>query len=397
MTDCDFESMTCESFDESYPGPRDPKLNTRTVFGGDPRQRYREVSLKRMLDHLNGKQPSPLPTYPNGWFGIAFASDLAPREVRALQLFGQDVVLYRSAMGNAHLLDAYCPHLGAHLGHGGKVAGEEIVCPFHAWRFDGKGECGGVPYSDEVPEGARVRSWPLLERNGLIFVWYHAEDETPSWEIQELPQFSDPDMRIAGTFCTHFTAHIQDVVENGVDLPHFRTVHNWEADQIEWSIHGPEYRIAYQIQNMRDRGRDAPGIHSTTLGPGYSFTTFEGSLRGVSTHAMTQVEPGVFQLLQLYVYHRDHSDEACRTAMQGSSFEWASDIPIWENKKTWLRPRLTADDGPIDAYRRWFNQFYSVPVDQGQVQVQEESLRSVKQVEEGRFFMGPAIRRERSR
>lgn len=395
MSEFDLESMTYATFDESYPGPRDAKLGARTVFGGDPRERYREVSFKRMLDHLNGKASPPLPTYPNGWFGIAIADDLAPREVRALQLFGQEVVLYRSASGSAHVLDAFCPHLGAHLGHGGKVAGEHIVCPFHAWRFDGEGTCRGVPYSGEIPDGSRVRSWPLVERNGLIFVWYHAEDAEPTWEIRELPHFSDPDMRVAGAYCTYFTAHIQDVVENGVDLPHFRTVHNWEADQIEWSIRGPEYQMSYRIQNMRDRERVAPEIHSTTQGPGYSFTTFEGSLRGVSTHAMTQVEPGVFQLLQLYVYHRDHDDEACRVAMQGSSFEWAADIPIWENKKTWLHPRLTADDGPIDAYRNWFNQFYSTAVDQGRAQ-EASSLRSVKQVEEGRFLMGPAVRRDQS-
>ncbi|MBW2499358.1 MAG: hypothetical protein JRF61_18905 [Deltaproteobacteria bacterium] len=98
-------------------------------------------------------------------------------------------------------------------------------------------------------------------------------------------------MRIAGYRCTHFTGNIQDVLETGLDLPHFRSLHQWEADQVEWSMHGLEYQIAYRIDTMRDKQRDALAIHSTNQGPGYTFTTFEGSLRGVSTHAMTQVEP----------------------------------------------------------------------------------------------------------
>ena len=392
MSKFDFESLTYQHFDDNYPGPRRADLGVKTVFGSDPRERYRQVSLKRMLDHLNGRTPTPLPTFPNGWFGIAIASDLRAREVRPLNIFGRDVVLFRGSSGSVHLLDAYCPHLGAHLGHGGKVAGDDLVCPFHAWRFDGQGRCRNVPYSDEIPPDSTIRAWPIRERNGLLFAWFHAEGKAPDWEISELPQFSDPDMRIAGHRCTYFTAHVQDVLENGVDLPHFRTLHKWEADQVEWSIHGPEYRMAYRIETMRDKNRVAPQIHSTTQGPGYTFTTFDGSLRGVSTHAMTHVEPSVFQLLQIYVYHKDIPDQVCEAAMEGSSFEWASDIPVWENKKIWLRPKLTADDGPVGAYRRWFNQFYSEPVDQGDSD--EKKLRNVKEIADGRFVMGPAVRRE---
>ena len=41
--------------------------------------------------------------------------------------------------GEVHVMDAFCPHLGAHLGHGGHVDGCEIVCPFHGWQFDADG------------------------------------------------------------------------------------------------------------------------------------------------------------------------------------------------------------------------------------------------------------------
>ncbi|WP_425436809.1 Rieske 2Fe-2S domain-containing protein [Mycobacterium rhizamassiliense] len=41
--------------------------------------------------------------------------------------------MYRTKSGLARAIEAYCPHLGAHLGHGGKVLGDELHCPFHAF------------------------------------------------------------------------------------------------------------------------------------------------------------------------------------------------------------------------------------------------------------------------
>ncbi|MBA17767.1 MAG: Rieske (2Fe-2S) protein, partial [Sphingomonas sp.] len=67
---------------------------------------------------------------PFGWFGVGYSNELAVGEVRPVHYFGRELVLFRNENGEAGLLDAYCPHLGAHLGHGGKVEGDSIRCPF---------------------------------------------------------------------------------------------------------------------------------------------------------------------------------------------------------------------------------------------------------------------------
>ena len=64
---------------------------------------------------------------PYGWYCIAIGRELDVGNVRALRYFEQDLVLFRTAAGEAVLLDAYCPHLGAHLGIGGTVDGENIA------------------------------------------------------------------------------------------------------------------------------------------------------------------------------------------------------------------------------------------------------------------------------
>lgn len=74
---------------------------------------------------------------PFGWYAVAFSDDLAVGQVKPLRYFARDLVLFRAAQGTPCVLDAFCPHRGAHLGHGGRVGGESIVCPFHGWEFDG--------------------------------------------------------------------------------------------------------------------------------------------------------------------------------------------------------------------------------------------------------------------
>src|SRR5947208_6782703 len=70
-----------------------------------------------------------------GWFMIGWSAEFAAREVRPLRYFGEDLVAYRDESDELHLLDGHCKHLGAHIGHGGKVVGNCVECPFHGWRW----------------------------------------------------------------------------------------------------------------------------------------------------------------------------------------------------------------------------------------------------------------------
>src|SRR6266446_1371264 len=74
---------------------------------------------------------------PYGWFYIMDAGELAPGEIRTVRRFGQDLIAWRDEEGGLHLQEAYCPHLGAHIGVGGKVIGNTVQCPFHKWQFNG--------------------------------------------------------------------------------------------------------------------------------------------------------------------------------------------------------------------------------------------------------------------
>ncbi|NCZ64519.1 MAG: FeS-binding protein, partial [Cellvibrionales bacterium] len=73
------------------------------------------------------------PDFPMGWWSLARSHELQVGEVKAVSALDRDLVLYRTRSGAVRVHDAYCPHLGAHLGVNGRVVGESIQCPFHGW------------------------------------------------------------------------------------------------------------------------------------------------------------------------------------------------------------------------------------------------------------------------
>ena len=59
----------------------------------------------------------PMPI-PHGWYFVSYSEDLVPGESKPLHYFDTELVLFRTEKGEPVLMEAYCPHMGAHLGHG---------------------------------------------------------------------------------------------------------------------------------------------------------------------------------------------------------------------------------------------------------------------------------------
>ena len=91
------------------------------------------------------KQKDYPPFYPNGWLPVLESSVLKKSQILPIFAFGNDLVAFRSTAGKVTVLDAYCPHLGAHLGYGGRVMNDTVNCPFHEWVFNESGDCVHIP------------------------------------------------------------------------------------------------------------------------------------------------------------------------------------------------------------------------------------------------------------
>src|SRR5271156_5743605 len=109
------------------------------------------------------------------WYMPALASSLKPGQMRREMLLGEPVLLGRMRDGQAFAMRDICPHRGVPLS-AGKILSENIVeCPYHGWRFRRDGVCSAIPSlvegQDIDPEKIRVRSYPVKEQDGLIWVY----------------------------------------------------------------------------------------------------------------------------------------------------------------------------------------------------------------------------------
>jgi phenylpropionate dioxygenase-like ring-hydroxylating dioxygenase large terminal subunit len=103
------------------------------------------------------------------WHPVAFSGELADRPVAA-NLLGEPLVLWRGADGRPRANLDLCVHRGTALSLG-RVSGDELVCPYHGWRYRADGRCSAIPQLDDpsrVPAKARIPAFACQERYGLV-------------------------------------------------------------------------------------------------------------------------------------------------------------------------------------------------------------------------------------
>lgn len=109
----------------------------------------------------------------NFWYP-ATETALLREEPLPVKMLSMDFVLFRDADGAAHCLANTCVHRGGSLGDG-KIKDGCIECPYHGWRYSGDGECVRIPSigrDGKIPARAKVDSYPVEEKYGLIFVFW---------------------------------------------------------------------------------------------------------------------------------------------------------------------------------------------------------------------------------
>lgn len=150
------------------------------------------------------------PVFPNGWFHVLDSQELAVGDVKYISVLGEHLAVFRATNGVAHIVNAYCPHLGANLGIGGQVVGNCLQCPFHGWVFRGEdGKCAKIPYSDKIPDFAQTKAWPCIEKNSTIYIWYHAEGIEPTWTPDDIEEIGNGTWTYRGVTQHTINAHIE--------------------------------------------------------------------------------------------------------------------------------------------------------------------------------------------
>lgn len=161
----------------------------------------------------------------NFWYPTVESSKLQDKPL-LVRILGLDFAVFRDTAGDAHCLSNICVHRGGSLGHG-KVKGDCIECSYHGWQYDGAGRCTRVPTfppDAKIPARAKVDSYPVVEKYGLVFAFLGDLPEAERPPILDIEEYGKEGWRATLQYW-HFDINYKRSMENGIDPLHNEFVH----------------------------------------------------------------------------------------------------------------------------------------------------------------------------
>ena len=316
--------------------------------------------------------------FARGWHCLGLSESFRDGKPHSVHAFGTKLVLFADSTGKIAILDAYCRHMGGDLSQG-TVKGDEVACPFHDWRWGANGRCKDIPYARRVPPLARTRSWPVLDQDGMLFVWNDPEGNPPPADIT-IP-------RIEGAlgdewtdwvwFTTTVDTNCRELIDNIVDMAHFFYVHysfpTFFKNVFEGHV-ATQYMRGQAREDMRPHAQGQPrmlGSNSTAAYYGPSFMiddlvyNYEGyDVESVLINCHYPVSADKFVLQYGIIVKKSGqitgpaADELATNFGTFIAKGFEQDIEIWKNKTRIDNPLLCDEDGPVYQLRRWYEQFY---------------------------------------
>jgi 3-ketosteroid 9alpha-monooxygenase subunit A len=248
------------------------------------------------------------------------------------------------------------------------MEGDNIRCPFHAWRFGPDGVCNQIPYSDAaIPPKARVKSWPVQERYGVVFVWYDPEEGEPEFALPEFPELALPDW-VAWQQLDHLCdlQHPIEIFDNMSDVAHLDHLHGTRVTAYENEDDGHVMVQREKAANVHEG--TVFGDELTTIacyvGPGVAFGRFQ-ELNALQFICVTPIEDGTCRMWQAGAVKAPQGriDDAAQAYRDRVSEQLGSgllrDGELWSTKRPALQIMQMPGDGPFLQSRTWYSQFFN--------------------------------------
>jgi nitrite reductase/ring-hydroxylating ferredoxin subunit len=309
-----------------------------------------------------------------GWYRVLSSHSLARGAVLTGRLAGRDVVVFRTRRGTVGAVPPFCPHLGAHLGHGGTVEDEHLRCPFHGFRYALDGSCSVPESYRAAPARCQLTPYPVRELLGQIFVFDAEPGRAPDFE---LPALTLDGLTTPRWLTLRFEGRVEDFAENGVDLGHFAEVHRYRnVRDVEVRYEGPRVHTRFRFDRKNPAGPVPPTITSvfdTVIhGLGCSVTELTVETLGLRLRLLLLASPVEAHRVDFTVgaslrlpeplarLPRAVTDRATAPLMAFLLQNIAADIEqdrlIWAHRARLPRPALAPEDGEVARFRRYLTE-----------------------------------------
>ena len=335
--------------------------------------------------HNTSVPPSP---FPDGWYFVAHRNALTNRSPIEKTWLGRDIVAWCDDNGEVCVADAYCPHMGSHLGPtaGGTVRDGCLVCPFHGFAYDATGRCVAAPAAPP-PKTARLDVLDTCEINGLVFAWWSRHRRPPFFNLP-VGTLGQEGWSRMDLWSTRLATHPEYTTENSVDLAHLTHIHGY----FDVRKRGPvtvdgahlvsrfDFKRERKVLGVRFRFDIAAVAH--LYGLGYSFVDITERSIGIRSRLWVFATPIDGTDMELVLVSQTEEQRRPRRAglglsilprrmraalvnrivLAGEARDVRQDIDIWARKCYRAQPSLSRADGEIMTFRRFCRQFYADPV-----------------------------------
>ena len=360
-----------------------------------PKRIKRKSNNKRFIALRKAKGHFP-PPYPLGWYFLCYSNELMKDDILSFDILDINIVVFRNSEYKASAVNAFCPHLGTHLGSG-RMDNGCIVCPYHEWTFDGCGNNVNIPYCTRAIENyssrIHTKAWTCKEERGMIFLWHGDK------QLFDLPIQSELDLRYKKVCSSRFqdwNMHIMEPSQNTADWYHFNTVHSWLAQnhyaknkliRVKHSIQSEYGKAEYAHRIITRETLDAIHFSPTIMGYricdirfpkwicssiktqvelyGPSLVIFKVFIKGVGNvrSVMTFTPLDDFLQKSYITSFSDINNPVLRYVigcglMHLTKSTVNQDREVWENKIHVSPRNLVGGDGTFAGYNKWLKQFY---------------------------------------
>ena len=203
----------------------------------------------------------------NNWYAAAVANEIGDRPKR-VRILAHDFVLFRDETGAAHCLSDFCCHRGASLSQGVCSKGN-IECPQHGWQFNGAGQCtlipAGIKTPTEPPKRARVPSYPVEEKYGLVFVFLGDMSEAERPAVPDIMPEWDSGEWHKDVITRHKDVNYIRMCENYNDPCHVHYIHEF-AKWLPKGVTIIDHELTDRYVKAWHAAWDAKGKHSESSG-----------------------------------------------------------------------------------------------------------------------------------
>jgi phenylpropionate dioxygenase-like ring-hydroxylating dioxygenase large terminal subunit len=189
-----------------------------------------------------------MPFLENAWYCAAWSADLTNKP-QPIKIIGTELVIYRKSDGAPVAMFGLCPHRFAPL-ELGRVDGDHLVCGYHGLRFDPTGTCTLNPHGRGiVPPRARLRTFPIEERHGAVWVWMGDPALADPEKIIAFDFLSNREKWTGFTGYLHISAGYQLVLDNLLDLTHATYLHPTTVGVSEAARRGRKTEHSFSVED----------------------------------------------------------------------------------------------------------------------------------------------------